>query len=200
MQARIQDLEHFAMTVFRQPELASASGQGGIGHQGRHIEGSALLEEGRAAFVHEIAMLDTTHAALQAPIDRPRGIGVSYDIEVGGLGLLNSGPDLLARELGGINAVGGRSDPATQHELEVGGTASDLLAGCLAHFIHSIADDSQAGAAVTEIVRLSARAANIAMSSRLRERFAAKEEAWPLQVALLNGLCQPVIGSAHIAH
>src|SRR6266571_3342806 len=111
MQARIQDLEHFAMTVFRQPELAPASGQGGIGRQGRHIKGSALLEEGQAAFVHEIAMLDTAHAALQAPIDGPRGIGVSGDIKVGCLGFLDGGPDLLARELDRINAVGWRRTP-----------------------------------------------------------------------------------------
>ncbi len=100
MQTRIQDLEHFAMTVFRQPKLAPARGKGGLGRQGRHIKGSALLEEGKAAFVHEIPMLDTAHSALQAPIDGPRGIGVSSDIEVGGLGFLDSGPDLLARELG----------------------------------------------------------------------------------------------------
>ena len=53
---------------------------------------------------------------------------------------------------------------------------------------------------MTEIVGLPARAANIAMPSRLRERFTAKEEARPLQVAFFNGLCQPVIGSAYIAH
>src|SRR5207248_1128764 len=98
------------------------------------------------------------------------------------------------------NAVGGRSDPATQHELEMGGTASDLLAGCLAHFIDSIADDCPSQATVTEIVSLPARAAKLAMASRLRERRAAKEHARPLQVALLKGLCQPVIGSTHIAH
>ena len=65
-------------------------------------------------------MLDTAHAALQAPIDRPRGIGVSDVIKVGGLGFLNGGTNLLARELNRINAVGGRSDPATEHELEMG--------------------------------------------------------------------------------
>src|SRR5437588_6297981 len=180
MQARIQDIEHFPMTVFRQPKVAAARGQGGIGHQGRHIKSSALLEEGQAAFIHEIAMLDTAHAALQAPIDGPRGIGVSSDVEVGSLGFLDGGPDLLARELDRINAVCGRSDPTTEHEFEMGCTASNLLAGCLAHLLHAITDDSQAGAIVTEIVGLPARAANIAMPSRLRERFTAKEEARPL--------------------
>jgi hypothetical protein len=38
------------------------------------------------------------------------------------------------------------------------------------------------------------------MPSRLRERFAAIDEAWPLQVALFKGLCQTILGSAHIAH
>ena len=145
-------------------------------------------------------MLDTAHAALQAPIDGPRGIGVSHDIEVGGLGFLDGGTDLLARELGGINAVGGRRDSTTEHEFEMGGTTSDFLAGGLAYFIHTIADDGPSQAAVTEIVRLPARAAKIAMPARLRERPAGKEEARPLQVALFNGLSQPVIGSAHIAH
>src|ERR1700676_4656422 len=102
MQARIQHLEYFAMTGFRQPKLAPASGQGGISRQGRHVKGTALLEEGQAAVVHEVAVLDTAHAALQAAVDRPRGVGVSHYIEVGGLGLLNSSPDLLARELGGV--------------------------------------------------------------------------------------------------
>src|SRR5260221_7506050 len=106
------------MTVFRQPKLAPASGEGGIGHESRHIKSSALLEEGQAAFVHEIAMLDTAHAALQAPIDRPRGIGMSHDIEVGCLGFLDGGTDLLTRELDRINAIRWRSDPATEHELE----------------------------------------------------------------------------------
>src|SRR5205814_9591690 len=144
-------------------------------------------------------MLDTAHAALQAPIDRPRGIGMSHDIEVGCLGFLDGGTDLLTRELDRINAIRWRSDPATQHELEMVGAASNLLSGCLAHFIHSITDESQGGAAVTEIVRLPARAAKITMPSRLRERFATKDEARPLQVALFNGLCQAIIGSAHIA-
>src|SRR5258708_12201721 len=95
MQARIQDLEHFAMAVCRQPKLAPASGQGGIGRQSRHVQGSALFEEGQAAFIHEVPMLDTAHAALQAPIDGPRGISVSHDIEVGGPGFLDGGTDLL---------------------------------------------------------------------------------------------------------
>src|SRR6266487_3398268 len=162
MQARIQDIEHFPMTVFRQPKLAPARGQGGIGRQGRHIKGSALLEEGKAAFVHEIAMLDTAYSALQAAIDGPRGIGVSSDIEVGGLGFLDGSTNLLARELDRINSIRWRSDPATQHELEMVGAASNLLSGCLAHFIGSITDDSQSGAAVTEIVRVPAWAAPIA--------------------------------------
>src|SRR6266700_4046828 len=200
MQASIQDIEHFPMSVFRQPKFASARGQGGIGRQGRHIKGSARLEEGKAAFVHEVAMFDTAHAALQAAIDRPRGIGVSSDIEVGCLGFLDGGTDLLTRELDRINSIRWRSDPATQHELEMGCTTSDLLSGCLAHFIGSITDGSQGGAAVTEIIRLPARTAKIAMPSRLRERFAAKDEAWPLQVALFDGLCQTILGSAHIAH
>src|SRR5215467_10149133 len=199
MQARIQDIEHFPMTAFRQPKFASMRGQGGIGRQGRHIKGSARLEERKAAFVHEIAMLNAAHAALQAVIDRPRGIGVSNDIEVSCLGFLNSGTDLLARELDRINSIRGRSDPATQHEFEMGGTASNLLTGCLAHFIGSITDDSQGGAAVTAIVSLPARIAKIAMPSRLRERLAAKDEAWPLQVALFKGLCQTILGSAYIA-
>src|SRR5579875_1037052 len=148
MQARIEHIEHFAITMFRQPRFASALGKGRIGHQGWHIKSSALLEEGQAAFVHEIAMLDTAHAALQAPIDGPRGIGVSGDIEVGCLGFLNGSTDLLAR--------------------------------CLAHFSHAIADDSQSGAAVAKIIRLSAWTAPIAMSSRLRECLATKDEARPL--------------------
>jgi hypothetical protein len=49
-------------------------------------------------------------------------------------------------------------------------------------------------------MRLPAPATEIAMPSRLREGRAGKEEARPPQVALLNGLCQPVIGSAYIAH
>src|SRR6266568_5994347 len=150
--------------------------------------------------IHEDAMFDTAHAALQAAIDRPRGIGVSSDIEVGCLGFLDGGTDLLTRELDRINSIRWRSDPATQHELEMGCTTSDLLSGCLAHFIGSITDGSQGGAAVTEIIRLPARTAKIAMPSRLRERFAAKDEAWPLQVALFDGLCQTILGSAHIAH
>jgi len=145
-------------------------------------------------------MLDTAHSALQAPIDGSRCIGMSNDIEVGCLGFLDGGTDLLARELDRINSIRWRSDPATQHELEMVGAASDLLSGCLAHFIHSITDDSQGGAAVTEIVRLPARAAPIAMPSRLRERRATKDQARPLQVALFNGLCQTILGSAHIAN
>src|SRR5947209_20517174 len=82
----------------------------------------------------------------------------------------------------------------------MGCAASDLLAGCLAHFIHSIAYDCASQAVVTGIMRLPARATEIAMPSRLRERRAGKEETWPLQVALFNGLCQTIIGSAHIAH
>src|SRR5438876_12110695 len=105
MQARIQDIEHFPMTVFRQAKFASARGQGGIGRKGRHIKGSALLEEGQAAALHEIAMLDAAYSALQAAIDGSRGIGVSRDIEVGGLGFLDGGTDLLARELHRINAI-----------------------------------------------------------------------------------------------
>src|SRR5579859_817612 len=169
MQARIQHLEHFAMTVFGQPKLAPASGQGGIGCQSRHVQGSALFEEGQAAFIHEVPMLDTAHAALQAAIDGPRGISVSHDVEIGSLGFLNRGSDLLAGELGGVNAVGGRRNSATQHELEVGGAASDLLASCLAHFLHAITDDGPTQAAVTEIVSLPAAATEIAMPSRDRK-------------------------------
>src|SRR5579872_1595267 len=196
----MQHIKHFAMTVFRQPKFAPARGQGGIGHQSRHIKGSSLLEEGKAAFVHEIAMLDTAHSTLQPSIDRPRGIGVSGNIEVGGLGFLNGRTDLLTRELDRIHAIRWRSDSATEYELEMGCTASNLLAGCPAHLLHAIADDSQTGTAVAKIVGLPARAAPIAMPSRLRERFATKDEARPLQVTLFNGLCQPIIGSAHIAH
>ena len=82
----------------------------------------------------------------------------------------------------------------------MGCAASDLLAGCLAHFLHAIADDSRAGAAVTAIVRMPALAAKIAMPSCLREGFTAKDETWHLEVALLKGLCQPILGSAHVAH
>src|SRR5260221_10552772 len=129
------------------------------------------MEEGQGSFGQGFSMLDTARAALQAPIEGPRGIGVSSDIEVGCLGFLDGGTDLLARELDRINAVGWRSNPTTEHELEMGGTASNLLAGCLAHLLHAITDDSQAGAIVTEIGGLPARAANIALPSRLRERF-----------------------------
>src|SRR5512135_1188073 len=104
------------MTVFGQPKLAPVRGQGRVSDQGRHIKCSALLEKGKAAFVHEIAMLDTAHAALQAPIDGARGICMSCNVEVGSLGFLDGGPDFLARELDRINAVCWRSDPATQHE------------------------------------------------------------------------------------
>src|SRR6266699_5670335 len=145
-------------------------------------------------------MLYAAHAAFQAPIDGTRGIGVSHDIQVGRLGFLDGGPDLLPRELGGVNAVGGRRDSTTEHEFEMGGTTSDFLAGCLAYFIHTIADDGPSQATVTEIMRLPARAAKIAMPARLRERRAGKEEARPLQVAFFNGLSQSVIGSAHVAH
>src|SRR5258708_37956790 len=115
MQARIQDIEHFAMTVFRQPKFASARGKGRIGSESRHIKGSALLEEGQAAFVHEIAMLDTAHAALQAPIHGPRGIGASTDIELCCLSLLCGGTDLLGRGLDRINSVCTTSYPTTSH-------------------------------------------------------------------------------------
>src|SRR5207248_1567318 len=177
MQACIQDIEHFAMTVFRQPKLAPTSGQGGIGRQGRHIKGAALLEEGRAADLREIVMLDTAYSALQAAIDGPRGIGVSRDIEVGGLGFLDGSAYLLARELDRINAIRWRSDPATQHEFKMGCAASNLLAGRLAHCIDSIADNSQAGTAGTGVICLLTRAAHITMPSRLRDRFAAEDEA-----------------------
>src|SRR5579875_465350 len=105
MQSRIQDIEHFAVAMFRQSKFAPACGKGRIGRQRGNIKGPAFFEKGKAAFIHEIAMLDTTHPTLQAPIDGPRCIGMPGDIEISGLSLFDGSTDLFTRELDRIDAI-----------------------------------------------------------------------------------------------
>src|ERR687885_618584 len=97
MQPGVEDIVYLAMAVFRQSELPAASGKRRVGHQCGHIVGVVLLEQWNAALIHQVAMLDAAHAALESTIDGARGVSVPRDIEIGRLSLLHGGPNLVPR-------------------------------------------------------------------------------------------------------
>ena len=53
---------------------------------------------------------------------------MAKDIDVGRFRLLDGGADLVERELGAVNPVGGRRHSTAEHELDVVGAAFDLFA------------------------------------------------------------------------
>ena len=145
-------------------------------------------------------MLDRAHAALQAARDRPRGVGVAGDVQVGRLGLLDGGADLLDGELDAVDPVGGRGDAAAEHELDVVRAAADLLARGAAHLGHAVADPAAHGHGVGRLERHAPAGALVGVAAGLGERLAAEDEARPGEQPLLDGLGEAPIGAADVAH
>jgi hypothetical protein len=94
-QAGVEDVEDLLVAGLRQAVLAAVLGQRGVRDQGRHVVGAVRDKQRRRAGVHQVAVLDRPHATFEAAVDRARGVRVTEDVDVGGLGFLHGGPDLV---------------------------------------------------------------------------------------------------------
>src|SRR5438132_705047 len=107
---------------------------------------------------------------------------------------------LADRELRGIELVGRRHGPAGGHDLDLVYVAPELLAHGLAHLGLAVCDRADhADAALDRIDPLGAPAL-VAVAAGLRDVVARDEHPRPGIDPVVDGLAEPVVGAAGVAH
>src|SRR5208282_6726074 len=144
--------------------------------------------------------LDRAHAEIDRAADRLRRVGVSEDIGVPGLCLLDDRPHLPLAVLQVPDRVVWRGDAARGQDLDLSRPLSQLVARGAAALRHTVGDAREVDAAFatgTGDDRLRPRP-DIAMSAGLAQRHPRRENARPADEAVLDRLREPTIRTSRI--
>ena len=161
------------------------------------------LHHPRAGLVEQVAVLDRAHARLHRAGDRARRIGMGHRVQVGGLGLLAGGAQLVDRELRAFERIGRAGDAAAGHDLDLVGAVAHLLAHRAPHLADAVgdrADQAQPGAGAEHLARAHALGPHVGMAAGLADREAGDEQPRALEQPARHRLLQPEIGARRIAH
>ena len=201
-EAVLQHLVVLLQHLGRHAQFLGTALHGVVGHQiGDHVDALLGHQPGRGG-IHQIAVLDGAHAAIDGAGDRLGRIGMGQHVATEGVRLLDGGGDLLDRELQRFQRVVGRGDAAGDHQLHLVGALAHLLAGGLAHLVRAVgdaADEHHAVAAETGRADVGAAVAVVVAAGRT-DRAAGDEEARARDQARFDGGLGPPVGAAGIAH